>query len=135
RMRHERCLYFGWRHPLAARLDHVVRAAAVDEVPVAVLLVLVAGVRPAAAERAQALLAIVPVRDRARRPADAQLPDRTAWKRPVLVVDDLHFVSRHGFSGRSVADVTRPEGKEDVQHLRRPDAIEDVDTVAFAPAQ
>src|SRR5207237_189069 len=79
----------------AADLEHVVAPAAVDVISVLVLDIFVAGARPLAEESRPRLLAVVPVHQRAGRPAHLQFTHLAPPRdhRPV-VVDQTDVVAR-----------------------------------------
>ena len=97
--------------------------------------VVVAGARPRAVEGGEAARALVPVAGGAvgprtqsdrppRRPARARRPRRTSFD----------VVAGHGLAGGAVAHVAVAVREEDVEHLGRADAVEDVGADALAPA-
>ena len=51
-----------------------------------------------------------------------------------VVVDDAHLVALHGDAGRPRTNRARPIREEDVRHLGRADAIEDLDAEAIVEA-
>ena len=131
----ERRLHLEGRHPDAAHLEHVVGAAAVRVVAVGVARVAVARARPRAVERGEALArgcsssathADGP-RDPERRP-----PRPSATGSPSSPTS-FSVVARHRLARRAVAHVARAVREEDVQHLRRADAVEDVGAEALPP--
>ena len=131
-VRAERALDLERRDVDAADLEHVVAPAAVDVIAVLVLDVFVAGARPFAEEGGARLLAVVPVHDGAGRPAHLQLAHLAARvDHLAVVVDDAHVVAGHGLAGGAVFHVAGTVGQEDVQHLGRAEAVEDVDAVAL----
>ena len=115
-------------------LQHVVVTPAINVIAVLVLEIFVAGARPFAHEGAPRLRAVVPVHDRARRPADEQFAHLALLHRLAVVVDQLDLVAGTGFAGGAVFHVARPVGQEDVQHLGRADAVENVALVFFPEA-
>src|SRR5204863_6622788 len=107
---------------------HVVGAAAVGVVAILVEAVLVAAAGPWALERALGLLALVPVQDRRGRAADLELAELAGLGDDVArLVDQAHLVAGHGLAGGAVAHVAGTVRDEDVQHLGRADAVEDLD--------
>src|SRR5438094_51438 len=97
--------------------------------------VLVAAAGPRALESALRALALVPVHESAGRPANLQLAQfARPSDRVALVVDQPHLVSRHRLAGRAIPYFARTVGEEDVQHLGRADAVEDLDAGALGPA-
>src|SRR5256885_17251270 len=104
-------------HPLAARLDHVVGAAAVHVVSLLVAPVLVAGIRPGALEGTQRLVALVPVGDGAGRPAHDQFADLALRKVAASLLDDALLISRNRLSTRPVAHVVLAQRDEELAHL------------------
>src|SRR5690606_33170489 len=96
--------------------------------------IFVAGPRPGAVEGAEALGAVVPVGDGAGRAADQQFADFARRHVFPVLADDAQVVTRHGAAGGAVADVARTVGQEDVQHLGRADAVQNVDAEQRLPA-
>src|SRR4051812_26390585 len=133
-VRDERRLDFRRRHPDTRDLQHVIGAAAVGVEAIRIDAVLVAALGPAADERAAALLAVVPVVGRRRRTGDLQLAEFALLHRIALLVDEAQLIARHRLAGRAVAQVAGPIGKENVQHLRRADTVEDVDAGSLLEA-
>src|SRR5258706_12644911 len=113
--------------------EHVVGAAGVYKVSVLVLSEFVAGPEPAAHEGRAAFLAVVPVARRDCRSAYLELADLAPPYRGSLLVGHAQFVAANGLPGRAIAHITRPGADEHVQHLRRADAFQDVDTGPFFP--
>src|SRR6266851_2034323 len=132
-MRDQHRLDLGGRDPLAARLDHVVRSAAVDVIALGVLKVLIPGEGPSAAECGEALLPVVPITGRAARTAHFQLAELAALHRSIFLVDDRKLVARNRLAGGAVANVVRTKAQENVQHLGGAEAIENVDAEALLP--
>ncbi len=119
----------------AGDLQHVVAPAAVDEIAVVVLDIFVAGARPFAEERRARLLAVVPIHHRAGRSAHLQLAHLAALGDDVaVVIDQPEVVAGHRLAGGAVFHVAGAVRQEDMQHLGRAEAVEDVDAVALAPA-
>ena len=127
-VRDERGLDFGGRDPDAGDFQHVVGAAAIGVEAVRVLAVLIAAARPLADEGGAALGAVVPVKVGGGRALDQQLAQLALLHFAALLVDQFQLVARHRLAGGAVAEFARPVGKEDVQHLGRADAVEDIDT-------
>lgn len=134
-VRDERGLDLDRRHPDAAHLEHVVRAAAVGVVAVLVEGVLVAAARPGAMEGVLGLLALVPVHERRGRAADLELAELARLGDDVaLVIEEAHLVAGNRLAGRAVAHLAGAIGEEDVQHFGRADAVQDLDPGALGPA-
>src|ERR1700693_1733906 len=129
----ERRLDLRGRDIEAGDSQHVVGAAGVDEVAVLVLPEFVAAPEPAADKGRAALLAIVPVVRRARRPAHLELADLAPPYRSSLLVYQPQLVAGNGLPGRAVAHISRPGADEHVQHLGRADALQDVDAGPLFP--
>ena len=132
-MRDERGLDLDRRHVDAADLEHVVAAAGVHVVAVRVDRVLVAASRPRALERVARLVAVVPVPHRGGRPLDLQLAHLPGGDRAAVVADDAQVVAWHRHAARPVAHVARTIRQEDVQHLRRAEAVENLDAEVLGP--
>ena len=132
-MRDQRGLHIERRHPESGHLEHVVVAAAVAIHAVRIAHVDVAGVRPLAREGAARLLALVPVALRRARAAHQQLAQLAVGDVRALVVDDAQVVAGHRDAGRAVAQLAGLVRDEDVQHLGRAEAVEDVDAEALLP--
>jgi hypothetical protein len=98
RMLHEAPLDVGRRDPQPADLDHVVRAALIDEVAVGVERVAVAGVKPLAAHREAGLGALVPVVGSAAVAPDHQVARITGRHVQTLLVDEAQLVPGDGAS-------------------------------------
>ncbi len=77
---------------------------------------------------------IVPVAGGARRPADLQLSHLALLCRVAALVHQAQLVARHRFARGAVAQVARPVGEEDVQHLGRPDSVQDLQPGPLLPA-
>src|SRR5258706_571083 len=133
-MRDESGFDLGGRDVDARDLQHVVGAPAVYVVAVPVQAVLVAALRPASHESAAAFLVIVPIACSARRPADLQLSHLSLLCRVAALVHQAQLVARHRFARGAVAQVARPVGEEDVQHLGRPDSVQDLQPGPLLPA-
>src|SRR5882757_11004611 len=116
----------GGRNVDARDLQHVVRTPAVYIVAVPVQAVLVTALRPASHEGAAAFLVVVPVAGGARRPADLQLSHFALLYRVAVLVHQAQLVARHRFARGAVAQVARPVGEEDVEHLGRSDSVQDL---------
>ena len=67
-------------------------------------------------------------------PFTSKLAHLAALDRLAVVPGKPDVIARHRLAGGAVFHVVRPVGEEDVQHLGRAEAVEDVDAVAFAPA-
>src|SRR5205823_7437613 len=132
---HERGLHLDRRDPDAPDLQHVVGATAEPEVTVLVLEVLVAGLDPGTEERLLRLLVLVPVVGHDRVALDAQVPDLAGGHRPPLVVHDDRLVAGHGQARRARPRRTGAVRDEDVEDLRRADAVDELDAEALAPAR
>src|SRR5205814_10211995 len=96
--------------------------------------VLVAATRPLAHEGGARLRPIVPVRHRRSRTLDQELALLALGDVAPLLVDDAQLVAGNGHAGRAVADVVGAIGQENMQHLRRADAVQDVDSGPVAKA-
>ena len=111
------------------------RAAAVDVVAVVVLEVLVAGARPRAEEgRARLARGCSSTRARWSARGPAARRSRRAATGLAVVVDEARRRSRAPACRWCRSAPRRPVREEDVQHLGRADAVEDVDAEALAPA-
>src|SRR6266542_2398445 len=133
RMAHEGVLHLDRRDPDAPHLQHVVGAAAVPEVAVVVLVVLVARLDPVAKERGLGLLVLVPVIGHGRVALDLQVADLALRHGPPLVVHDSCLVTRHRQPSRARPRLAGPVREEDVEDLGRADAVENLDAEAVAP--
>ena len=130
----QRLLDLERRHPDAADLEHVVAAAAIAVIAVGVAGVGVAGMGPLAAKGAARLVALVPIAVGGAGAAHDQLAGLAVGDVVAVIVEDAQLVARHRLAGAAVADVVRPVRQEDVQHLGRADAVEDVAAGLVAPA-
>src|SRR2546425_5563003 len=99
-----------------------------------VLVVLVAGLDPLTEERLLGLLVLVPVVRHRRVALDADVADLAARHGRAVVVHDGELVARHRHAGRARARVAGTIRDEDVADLRGPDAVDDLDAEALAPA-
>ena len=132
-MLHERGLDLGRRHPLPGDFEHVVGAAFVRVVAVRVEVVLVAGDVPLAFERGLRLLVLVPVVGGARVARDPEVAGR-AWPEVVpVVVHDLRAIAGDRGPARARARAAGDVRDEDVQHLRGPDPVEDLQAESLPP--
>src|SRR5215510_1671914 len=134
RVAHQRRLDLDRRDPDTADLQHVVRAAAVPEVALGVLVVLVACLDPRAEERLLGLVVLVPVVGHRRVALDAQVADLAARDAMPLVVDDRELVAGHGHARRAGARTPRAIRDEDVADLGGTDAVDDLHAEPLAPA-
>ena len=114
-------------HIDAADLQHVVAPAGVGEAAVGIADVLVAALGPAALEGFARLGAVPPVHERRRRPLDEEVAGLAVLNAAAVLGAELDVVARHRPAGRAVTHLVRPVGDEDVQHLGRADAVDDVD--------
>ena len=115
-------------------LEHVVGAAGVPQEAVLVLCVLVAGPYPVALDGVLGLVVLVPV-ERARRIAlYEQIADPASRRGPAVVVQERCFVARDRLARRARSDRARLVRHEDVQDLRRADAVQDGDPEALLEA-
>ncbi len=96
--------------------------------------VFVARMGPFAREGTLALGTLVPVAFGSRRPADHQLADFADAELASLLIDDLCVIAGHRLAGRAEADLAGPVADENVQHLGRADAVQDVGSDDLAPA-
>src|SRR5579875_279545 len=132
-MRDERRFDLAGRHPHAAHLQHVVAAPAMHEIAVAVLVELVAGLGPFADERCARALSVVPVTERGGRACDVEVSDLPARHGIAVLADEPDAISADRFSRRSIAHRAGTIRDENVQHLRRSDAVDDIDAGARRP--
>ena len=86
----------------ARHFQHVVGAAAADVIAVGILDIFVARARPFALEGRARLLAVVPVHDRAGRPARIHLAHLALLHRLAVLADQLDLVARHRLAGGAV---------------------------------
>ena len=111
---------------VARRDDHVVVAGLVPEVPVLVLYVGVAGDVPAVLDiELLPLVGEVPAPGRS---SDGQPSLRAGCHLTAVHVEHRRHVSGDSSSGRARSDVVTGRCDEDVEHLRRPDAVDDPDS-------
>ena len=123
------------RHIHAGDLEHVVAAAAVDEIAVVVLDIFVARAGPVAEKGRARLLAVVPIHHCAGRPAYLQLTHLAAPGDDLaIVVDQAKVVAGDRPAAGAVFHVARTIAEVDVQHFGRADAVENVDAITLAPA-
>ena len=130
----ERVLDFHRRHPDPTHLQHVVAPAAVPEIAVGVLVVLVACLDIVAEQRPPRLLLLVPVVRHDRVALDPEIADLPGRHRASVIVDDQGLVARHGQPCRARSHLPRTIRQEDVQDLRGPDAVQRLDAEGVPPA-
>ena len=58
---------------------------------------------------------------------DVKIARLAVRRRPPVLAAQFDLVARHRPAGRAVAHLVRAVGEEDVQHLGRADAVDDVD--------
>ena len=129
----QRALDLERRDPDSGNLEHVVGTAAERVAAVGIARVFVAGVGPVALKRLPGFAALVPVAFGGRGRLDHELADLAVRYVFAPFVHQPHFVARHRTAGRTVFDVAGRIRQEDVQQLRRADAVEDVDAEARLP--
>ena len=131
RMRQQGGLDLGTGDVVAGRNDHVVGARLVPEIAVGIHQIGVAGDVPAVLH----VLALARVGEIAAsgRSAHGQAADRAGRHLVAVVVDDARLVARHRPAGRAGADRVLGRADEDVQHLGRADAVEDLDAGCVQP--
>src|SRR5204862_4359346 len=122
------------RDPDPADFQHVVRAAAVPEVAILVLVVLVARLDPRAEERLFGLLVLVPVVRHRGVALDTEVADLALRHGAPLVVHDGELVARHGKPRGAGARRARTVRDEAVAALRRAEPVDARDAQALAPA-
>ena len=127
----QRLLDLGPGDVVAAGHDHVVGARLVVEVAVLVDDIGVAGDVPAVADVVE-LPGVVEVAT-AGRATHGEPPDDARAYIVHVVVDDARLVPRHRPPGRAGADVVVRGTDEDVNHLRRADAVDDRDARGLVP--
>src|ERR1700686_2754997 len=99
-MGNERRFDFDRRYVDTADLEHVVSPACIDVKTFAVDRVLVPAARPGPLECVAALLAIVPVRHRARRSGDLQFAHLPLRNRMAIVAQNPKLITWHGSAAR-----------------------------------
>src|SRR5438067_2098430 len=127
RMLHERRFHLERADPDARDLQHVVAAAGVRIRTIGIANVLVAGLGPPALESFARLGAITPIHHRGGGTLDEELPSLAVGHGPPVFAAQFDFIAGNRPSGRAVAHLVAPVREEDVQHLRRADAVDDVD--------
>ena len=95
-------------NPDAADFEHVVGAAAIGEIAVVALAVLVAASGPGAEKGVAALFTVVPVIRGAGRAVDVQLAEFAFWHRLAVFIEQADFIARHRLAGSAVADGAGP---------------------------
>src|SRR5205807_9876255 len=103
--------------------DHVVGPRLIVEIAVRIAHVDVAGDVPAVSN--VRLLAVAPKVAAACRPLYRQPSQPSVGHWPAVRILDLRHLSRHGAPGAPGPDLVAGGGDEDVQHLRRPNAVDD----------
>src|ERR1700694_3355274 len=124
---------FNRPHVDTADLEHVVGPARVDVKTFAVDRVLVPPAAPGPLECVAALRAIGPVRDRARRSGDLQFAHLPLRNRMAIVAQNPKLIPWHRRAAGPVAYVPGAIRKEDMQHFRGTQAVEDLDAKMVGP--
>ena len=114
-------------HPNARHLQHVVAAPGIGIGAVRIAHVLVAGLGPAALKSLARLGAISPIHDRRRWALDVEVARVAVGHGSSILATKLDVVTRDRPPGGAVANLVAPVGEEDMQHLGRANAVDDVD--------
>ena len=133
-MRGYRLFDFEGGDPDPRHLEHVVGAPAIDQPSVLAAFVFVAGAGPGALEGGAALVSLVPISVSGGVASDQQFADLADPDFTSSLIDKPDFIARNGHAAGSINDVTFAVRQEDMQHLGRPDTVEDVDTGPGKPA-
>src|SRR2546428_6245080 len=134
RVLEQRRLDLDRRRPQAADLDHVVGPSLVPVVAVLVDAIPIAREEPLAEDRPLGLLMLRPVQRERAVALHVEVAGIAGGHWLAFLVEDLQLVSGNRLATRSGAHVVEPVGAVDVQHLRRPDAVEDREPVRLLPA-
>ena len=103
------------RHPLTADLQHVIGAAAVDIVTLAVAQIFVTGARPGTVEGVEALSPLIPITNRGGLAVDLKLSHLTVDNFSALLVDDAQLIARDGRAAGAIVHVVDPVTQKYVQ--------------------
>ena len=134
RVLEQRRLDLDRRRPQAADLDHVVGPSLVPVVAVLVDAIPIAREEPVAEDRPLGLLMLRPVQRERAVALHVEVAGIAGGHWLSFLVEDLQLVSGNRLATRSGAHVVEPVGAVDVQHLGRPDAVEDREPVRLLPA-
>src|SRR6266852_6239074 len=130
----QRRLDFDGRNPLAAYLQHIVRATTIPVVPVGVLVILIAGVNPVAVNGIFGLLMLVPVVGGGAIAANEQVADLAPCNSVSAFIGNQRLVAGHQLARAARPDLSRAVTDEDMQYLCAADAIQDIDMEFLLPA-
>ena len=133
-MRDEGALDVERRDPDSRHLKHVIGAPAVKVIPAIADTVFVACVRPLAAKRAPGFFPLQPVALSGAWPANDKLADFPGSDRSAIIVQQLCVIAGHRRARGAVANLARPVGDKNVQHLGRADAVNDFNADLLLPA-
>src|SRR5207249_9801178 len=130
----ERALDLRRRYPHATRLDHVIGASGVPEVPVGVAGVLVPGPHPLAFDGLFGALVLVPVARARTVPLDHQVAHLADRHLATGIVHDLRLVAGDERAARAGAHLAAAVRDEGVAHLGGAHAVQNRETELLEPA-
>src|SRR5262249_41621036 len=122
-VRGERRLDFERRHPHAADLEHVVGAAAVVIVALAVAAIFIAGEGPFAGKSASAFGPLIPVTFGGGGAAHHKFADVLIGNVAALVVHDFQLVAGDRFAGGAVLHIAGAVRQKRLEHFGRANAV------------
>ena len=126
-MLRERRLDFEWTDIDAADFDHVIASATVGVTAVFVSNVLVAALGPGALEGFLCLLPITPVEQSRTGPLNVEIPELPVGHGGTMFVAQFNRIPRHWPASRPVAHALWSVREKNVQHLGRPDTVQNID--------
>src|SRR5579859_370151 len=98
-VRNQRRLHLYRRNPLPADFEHVVRAPAVPEIAVLVLVIFVAGLNPGAENRILRALVLIPVLRAGAIAGDEEVTNLALRHLLALLVHNARLITRHERTG------------------------------------
>ena len=116
-----------WTDIDAADFDHVIASTTVGVTAVFVSNVLVAALGPGALEGFPCLLPTTPVQQSRTRPLNVEIPEFPVGHGGTVFVAQFNRIARHRPACRPVAHALGSVGEKNMQHLSRPDTVQDID--------
>src|SRR5579883_2299182 len=130
----QRGLDLDGRNPLAADLEHVVRAPGVPVVAIGILVILIAGMNPVPGDGIFGLLMLVPIIGRDAVPANQQIANLALLHRVAVLIGNQGLVAGNQLAGAAGTDLVGPIADKDMQNLGAADAVEDDHVELILPA-
>src|SRR5262249_54854129 len=125
---------FGRRDENAADFQHFVGPSAVPEIAFGVARELVARRAVIAGEGLFRLLVRLPVTNRRGIAFDPQRSHLSVWRHLSIGADDLGLVTGHDLAQTALAHVAEAIRNVNVKHLRRPNAVQDLNAERIFPS-